>query len=94
MIAGEITTTKQQQLIMTTIPDAPGWHITLDGKSASPSKVANYFIAVHTTPGKHTIQFKYTPPLFWPGLFISLLAVLALILSLILKKTLARKRST
>ncbi|MBR2276949.1 MAG: YfhO family protein [Leuconostoc sp.] len=94
LIAGEITTTKQQQLIMTTIPDAPGWHITLDGKSASPSKVANYFIAVHTTPGKHTIQFKYTPPLFWLGLFISLLAVLALILSLILKKTLARKRST
>jgi uncharacterized membrane protein YfhO len=45
-------------------------------------------------PGKHTIQFKYTPPLFWSGLFMSLFALLVLILGLILKKTLARKRST
>lgn len=94
LISGEITTTKKQPLIMTTIPDAPGWHVTLDGKSVSPSKVANYFIAVKTIPGKHTIQFKYTPPLFWSGLFMSLFAALILILGFILKKKLARKRFT
>lgn len=93
LITGKITTTKQQQLIMTTIPDAPGWRVTLDGKAVSPRKVTNYFIAVNTTPGKHIIQFKYTPPLFWPGLSMTLLAILSLVLTLIIKKTLARKRS-
>ena len=92
-IAGEITTSTQQPLIMTTIPDSPGWHVTLDGHKVLPYKVADYFIAIKAKPGKHTIQFKYTPPLFSIGLLISLLGALVLLFTITHQKKLARKRS-
>lgn len=92
-IIGNITTTAKQPLIMTTIPNVPGWHVTLDGKSVTSQKVADYFLAVKTTPGKHKIQFKYTSPLFLIGSWISFFACLLLIISAIRHKKLARKRS-
>lgn len=92
-ITGNITTTAKQPLIMTTIPNVPGWQVTLDGKSVTSQKVANYFLAVKTIPGKHTIQFKYTPPLFIIGSWLSLFACLFLIISAIHHKKLARKCS-
>lgn len=92
-ITGNITTTRQQSLIMTTIPNVPGWHITLDDKPIRSQKVADYFLAVTAKPGKHKIKFKYTPPLFLIGLWISLFTSISLLISTITHKKLARKRS-
>lgn len=88
-LSGTVTTTATKPLIMTTIPNAPGWHITLDGRSVKPVTVADYFMAIKTTPGSHTITWRYTPPLFWVGMLISGLAVIGLILSFLRQKKLA-----
>ena len=80
-LTGTITTTADQPLIMTTIPKAPGWHITLDGQPVKPALVADYFIAIKTTPGRHTVTWRYTPPLWWLGVAISSVALLGLIFS-------------
>jgi len=92
-ITGNITTTKQQPLLMTTIPSTPGWQVLVDGKRVKTEKVANYFIAVRTAPGKHHVTFKYTPPFFWLGVMLTGTAVLILGIFQFYYKMLARKRS-
>ena len=90
MIKGRITTTADKPLIMTTIPDAPGWRIKIDGRPIKAQQVADYFLAIKTTPGQHIIQFTYTPPYFLIGLYISLLASATLLVPFIYNKILAR----
>ncbi len=65
----------------------------VDGKRVKTEKVANYFIAVRTTPGKHHVTFKYTPPFFWLGVMLTGTAVLILGIFQFYYKMLARKRS-
>ncbi|MGX7043108.1 YfhO family protein [Leuconostoc holzapfelii] len=88
-LTGTITTTTQQSLIMTSIPNAPGWHVTLDGRNITPMTVGDYLIAVKTTPGQHTISWRYTPPLFWLGVVISSLALAGVLFAFIRQKKLA-----
>lgn len=90
MIKGRITTTADKPLIMTTIPDAPGWRIKIDGRPIKAQQVADYFLAIKTTPGQHIVQFTYTPPYFLIGLYISLLASATLLVPFIYNKILAR----
>lgn len=91
-LTGTITTTADQPLIMTTIPKAPGWHITLDGQPVKPALVADYFIAIKTTPGRHTVTWRYTPPLWWLGVAISSGALLGLTFSFTRQKKLASSK--
>lgn len=91
-LTGTITTKADQPLIMTTIPKAPGWHITLDGQPVKPALVADYFIAIKTTPGRHTVTWRYTPPLWWLGVAISSVALLGLIFSFARQKKLASSK--
>ena len=91
-LTGTITTTADQPLIMTTIPKAPGWHITLDGQPVKPALVADYFIAIKTTPGRHIVTWRYTPPLWWLGVAISSVALLGLIFSFARQKKLASSK--
>lgn len=71
-ITGQITTTANKPLLMTTVPQAPGWHATVDGNVTKTNTVAGMFIAIPLKPGKHTVTLTYTPPYFWLGLLISL----------------------
>ncbi|MDF7626345.1 YfhO family protein [Lactobacillaceae bacterium L1_55_11] len=67
-LSGTVTTTKEQSLIMTTIPSVPGWKARLDGKVVKTKLAAGYFLAIPAKPGQHQLTLSYTPPLFWPGL--------------------------
>jgi uncharacterized membrane protein YfhO len=58
--------------LFTSIPDEKGWEVFIDGKKAElkdpddPTKTENYYIAldalltVPVSPGKHTIEFRFT----------------------------------
>ncbi|HEY4399742.1 MAG TPA: YfhO family protein [Lactobacillaceae bacterium] len=77
-LTGKITTTKNQSLIATSVPSAPGWQAYLDGKKVQTTTVANSFLAVNTTPGTHTLSLRYTPPFWWLGVGLSLISALVL----------------
>jgi len=75
----EASTTAGGLLMLSQIWD-PGWTATIDGQSA-PIYQANYvFSAIPIGAGDHVIELRYTPPLLWPGLAITLGSATALIL--------------
>lgn len=71
-ISGTIEIPTSHQLLMTTIPAAPGWHVTVDGHSVKPKKALKTFIAIPLNKGKHHVKLTYTPPYLRLGLLISI----------------------
>lgn len=86
-ISGDITIPESKQLLMTTIPQVPGWHATVDGQSIKTKTIANMFIAVPVTKGHHTVTLKYTPPFLLLGSLISGLALLVSLLYIMFKRS-------
>jgi uncharacterized membrane protein YfhO len=75
----EVGATADGLLLLSQIWD-PGWSATIDGQSV-PIYQANYiFSAIPIGAGDLTIELRYTPPLLWPGLAITLGSTVALIL--------------
>ncbi|KRN95070.1 hypothetical protein IV55_GL000351 [Furfurilactobacillus siliginis] len=71
-LTGHITATRQQPVLMTTIPAQPGWQAMVDGQPARLHTVADEFIAVSLKPGAHRVSFSYHTPKLWLGIIISL----------------------
>ncbi|KRM72843.1 YfhO family protein [Lacticaseibacillus brantae] len=70
-LTGTVTVAKSHQVLMTTIPAAPGWHVTVDGKPHNTKTALGLFQTIALTPGKHVIHFSYWPPYLNLGLMIS-----------------------
>jgi uncharacterized membrane protein YfhO len=67
-ISGSIKIPNGQNLMMTTIPYATGWHVYVDGKEVTPVKIGKFFIGVNLETGTHDVQFKFQAPyLKWGG---------------------------
>ncbi|QBO35353.1 hypothetical protein EQG49_02170 [Periweissella cryptocerci] len=77
-ISGTVTIPADKDLLMTTIPQGQGWHVTVDGHAAETNTVGKTFLAVLMAPGKHHVTFSYTPPYFTLGVMIT--AVTSLLL--------------
>lgn len=92
-IKGTITV-DNNQLIFTTIPYDDSWEILVDNKKVIPIKIANSLLGVETTPGKHTIEFKYKQSFTIP-IVISTTTLIGLIIHLIYinKKQETRKQN-
>lgn len=72
---------KQSGLLYTSIPYEEGWTVTLDGNEIEPSKICkDALIGISITPGKHTIEFSYCPKGFVPGIIITIISIIALVL--------------
>lgn len=74
-ISGKITTTAQKSLIMTSIPQSKGWHAYVDNKKAKTVTIANMFLAIKTSPGKHTLKLVYTPSYLIIGTIITITTI-------------------
>jgi Bacterial membrane protein YfhO len=61
----------------------PGWEARVDGRPA-PLRNVGGFLAADLEPGQHQYEFAYSPPAFWLGLAITLLA-LATALALVVR---------
>ncbi|MCV3326842.1 YfhO family protein [Pediococcus ethanolidurans] len=90
-ISGNITVSKKNDFLMTTIPYGKGWHAQVDGKSAKIVKVAKTFCGIQLTPGTHKIVLTYWPPYLFFGLIVSLIALLIVICYLWFKKRSIKK---
>ena len=90
---GKLTTSRSNELILTTLAYDQGWRITVDGKAAEPVKALGSLVAfrVEGDAGEHEIRLEYRPRTLVLGLWvsgISTLIFLALVaLSPILRKT-------
>ncbi|WP_412988221.1 YfhO family protein [Pediococcus siamensis] len=84
-ITGNITVGKNNRFLMTTIPYGKGWHVTVDGRTAKTTKVADTFVGVQLTKGTHTVKFTYWPPYLFSGLILSLLCLISSIGGLLWK---------
>lgn len=81
----EITTTKHNNSISTSIPYSNGWHLSIDGKKYQIRKINNQFIGVdHLTPGKHKLVLSFYPNGLNLGIIISLITLIILIIISIL----------
>lgn len=66
-LVGTITA-EEGQLMMTTIPDQPGWTVRVDGKKVDQLAIVDALIGVELEPGTHTVTMTYTPPGWWIGI--------------------------
>ena len=92
---------KNAGLLYTSIPYEEGWSVYLDGNEVEPGKICkDSLIGISVTPGKHTVEFSYCPKGFVPGLIISILSLIILVLLANREKIMAliedkkRKRKT
>lgn len=61
-------TAEEGQLMLTTIPDQPGWTVKVDGKKVDQLVIVDALIGVELEPGTHTVTMTYTPPGWWIGI--------------------------
>ena len=86
-LVGRVTTTEELPYLLTTIPADDGWEVTVDGVKTSPVKVFGTLLAVPLTPGEHTVTLRYLPRGFLPGLAVSFLTLLGILLYVILRRS-------
>ena len=70
-LKGDITV-KEDGLFCTVIPYTKGWELYVDGVETETVALLNgAYIGAHLTAGTHTVELKYTPEWFLPGIAIS-----------------------
>ncbi len=74
-IAGTVTAQKDQTLF-TTIPYSENWTATVDGQPADTASLGDGFLVIPLTEGTHTVELRYTPPMFRECLLISIFGIL------------------
>ena len=77
-IAGTIDM-KESGLVLATIPQDGGWKVYVDSKRVEDSKALGSLMAFSVPEGEHRIEFRYHVPALVPGVIISLLAVLGVV---------------
>ena len=60
-LEGKITA-KEGQIMMTTVPEEPGWTVWVDGKKTDYVTLFQAMIGVELEPGEHTVKMQYTSP--------------------------------
>lgn len=75
-LRGTATATPERDYLMTTIPADAGWSVFVDGRRAEPVKVFDALWAVKLSPGTHTVEWRYIPRGFLPGLAITMFSLL------------------
>ena len=95
-IFGSITTEKNTQAILTTIPYDEGWKVYVDGQKVETYEALDALMAFDIAEsGEHAVELKYMPDIYTLGLTVSVFAIIAFlaicIIDFVLKKTLLRK---
>lgn len=65
---------------------APGWRVTVDGKPAEPVLIEGVFRAVEVMKGRHEIVWTYRPMSFFIGAAVTILTLIALQISWVVKR--------
>ena len=73
-------------LIMYSVPYDSGWNATINGEKIGIEKVDNGLMAIKVDKGKNNVVFKYSPPGFKIGTFISICSLAFVIFRKFLRK--------
>ena len=79
-ISGDIKIDEDHSLVFTQVPYDKGWKVKVDGKQIEYSKVNGGFIGFYLDSGNHTVEFEYTIPMLIPGIVMSLVSTLILVI--------------
>ncbi len=74
-----IDVTSDKTVLLTTIPYEQGWQILVDNRQVKYYPVMDTFIGLDLTKGKHTIEFKFSPPGIKIGAIISGISLVLLV---------------
>ena len=83
----------QPAVLVFSISNIPGWQVRIDGENAAVTTADLGFIGVGLTPGAHTVELVYHPPLLLFGILASALAWI-LYLVLFVRKTRQIRRAS
>jgi len=70
---------KDRTFLFTSIPFDPGWTAWVDGEKVPIRKIANAFIGLELTEGEHRVAFHFRPYGLKPGLIISGISLILLL---------------
>lgn len=73
-------------MVMYSVPYDSGWSATINGKKVGIEKVDNGLMAIKVDKGKNNVVFKYSPPGFKIGTFISICSLAFVIFRKFLRK--------
>ncbi|WP_270767499.1 YfhO family protein [Lacticaseibacillus rhamnosus] len=90
-LAANITIHKQNQMLQTTIPTAPGWQVKVNGQPVKPKTSLGIFMALPLKPGHYHITMRYRPPLLGWG---SLITIAGVLLTFCWRLVTSRKKRT
>ena len=79
-ISGDIKIDEDHSLVFTQVPYDNGWKVKVDGKQIEYSKVNGGFIGFYLDSGNHAVEFEYTIPMLIPGIVVSLVSTLILVI--------------
>jgi hypothetical protein len=78
--AGQVTANRTAAVVLKATYD-PGWHVTVDGRDATPYMVVPGFVAVTVAAGSHLVVFQYVGYAHY-GLLLGIGAVTLIVLAL------------
>jgi uncharacterized membrane protein YfhO len=78
-IVGKIDLPQGSNLLMSTIPDARGWTIYVDGKKVNSVTISKFFLGAVTAPGEHTVEYRFKAPLLHSGGIVTIGFILFLV---------------
>lgn len=89
-----VTTKKDSQFILTTIPYDEGWRVTVDGKPVEIKETLDALVGFEIDKaGEHEIVMEYRPTVFTLGLTISIASVIIFALVIIFDKKIRKALS-
>ena len=72
--------TKEDGVLVTSIPAEDGWRVSVDGKPAAVRPFGGAMLGVSLPAGRHTVVFAYRPPGLYAGAAVSIISVLCVIM--------------
>ena len=86
-ISGTLSTSANDQLIMTTIPYDEGWNVYVDGKKVELVEVADALVGFRIDEaGEHNVRFLYRSKYFNVGLVISVVSIVGFLIIVAFEK--------
>ena len=86
-INGKITTSADNQTILTTIPYDEGWCVKIDGKEVEYSKTLDSLISFEVeSAGEHTVEFIYRSKAFVYGMLCTIFFTVLFVLLIVFEK--------
>lgn len=87
-----VITMKEDGVLFTSLPADPGWTAWLDGRKVTLETVNDAFLAIPAQAGEHTLEMRFCPKGFVPGLGLSLLTLAGLLAAMLWRFIRSRRK--